>query len=75
MVFTDIVEYNGKHYYIDSCWTSDHGYDTMAFLCDSDGNVLSWEDLYCERYATAAQMEIGHKKAIKNIKEGRFYND
>lgn len=75
MVFTDIVEYNGKHYYVDSRWTIDHGYETMAFLCDSDGNVLSWEDLYCEHYATAASMEIGHKRAIENIKEGRFYND
>ena len=75
MVFTDIVEYNGKHYYVDSRWTIDHGHETMAFLCDSDGNVLNWADLYCEHYATAASMEIGHKRAIKNIKEGRFYND
>ena len=75
MVFTDIVEYNGNYYYVDSRWTCDHGYETMAFHCDGNGNVLCWSDLYCDRYSTAVQMERGHQQAIESIKQGRFYDD
>ena len=75
MVFTDIVEYNGNYYYVDSRWTCDHGYETMAFHCDVDGNVTDWLEVYGRIYATATQMELGHKKAIESIKNRRFYND
>lgn len=75
MVISDIVEYNGNHYYVDSRWTIDHGYETMAFSCDADGNVTDWLEVYGRIYATAEQMKRGHKKTIESIKEGRFYND
>ena len=75
MVFTDIVEYNRKHYYVDSQWTIDHGYETMAFFCVADGNVTDWREVYRRNYATATQMELGHKNTIESIKQGRFYND
>lgn len=75
MAFTDIAEHNGSHYYVDSRWTIDCGYETMAFLCDADGNVTDWRGVYRRNYATATQMELGHKNAIESIKQGRFYND
>ena len=34
---TDVVELDGKFYYIDSCYAFDHGYETMVFPCDSKG--------------------------------------
>ena len=46
MVFTDIVEYNGKHYYVDSRWTIHHGYETIAFL--SPLSPITSEDLSLE---------------------------
>lgn len=67
--FTDVVEVKGNYYYVDSCCTMDHGYETMVFPCDENGDVTNWGDLYCERYNTAAEMEIGHNMTIANLEE------
>lgn len=66
---SDIVKLNGNYYFIDSCYTMDHGYETMVFSCDSEGNVTDWSDLYAKRYATRAEMVLGHKKTIANLSE------
>ena len=66
---TNIVEYKGNYYYIDSCYTLDCGYETMVFPCDEKGNVTDWGDLYCERYSTQAEMEAGHKAIIANLND------
>ena len=75
MVFSNIIKHNGNHYYVDSRWTIDHGYETMAFPCDANGNVTNWRGVYRRNYATATQMELGHKNAIESLKQGRFYTD
>ena len=46
--YKTVVEYNGKHYYFDLCNTSDRGNECMGFLCDSDGNVINWHEVYCK---------------------------
>ena len=66
---SDIVKFNGNYYYVDSCYTLDHGYETMVFACDSNGNVTDWSDLYCERYDTRAEMKLGHVETITNLSE------
>lgn len=38
---TNIVELNGSHYYVDSRYTFDAGYETMVFPCNENGNVTS----------------------------------
>ena len=64
---TDIVEFNGNHYYIDSVDTFDCGYETMIFPCDEKGKVTSWSELYCERYDNATEMEARHKEIVSNL--------
>ena len=63
------IEYNGKYYYVSSCFTLDHGYETMIFHCDDKGNVLDWGDLYAEWYETAEEMNAGHERIITHLDE------
>lgn len=32
MHLSNVVYRNGKYYYVSSCYTFDHGYETMIFL-------------------------------------------
>jgi len=32
---------------IDTCYTFDHGFETMVFKCDKNGNIIDWSDLRC----------------------------
>lgn len=57
-----IVHKDGKYYVVDSCFTFDHGYETMVFTSDEKGNVIDWSDLDCEIYNDVNSMKIGHKK-------------
>lgn len=63
------IEYNGKYYYVSSCFTFDHGYETMIFLCDDKGNVLDWGDLYAEWYETEEEMTAGHERITTHLDE------
>ena len=65
---TDIVELDGKFYYIDSCYTLDHGYETMIFPCDSNGNVTSWNELYVEWYDDESSMITKHGELVNNLR-------
>ena len=64
---SDVVEHKGNYYYIDSCYTLDHGYETMVFACDVNGNIFDWTELYSDWYSTKEEMEIGHKAIIADI--------
>ena len=66
---TDVVELDGKFYYIDSCYTLDHGYETMVFPCDSKGNVTDWGELYAEWYDDQPSMERRHSEIVQNLKD------
>lgn len=65
---SNIVELEGNYYYIDSCYTFDHGYETMIFPCDSNGNVTDWGELYAEWYEDRAAMEARHKEIVADLK-------
>lgn len=53
---------DGSYVWIDSCFTMDHGYETMVFESDSEGNVLDWGECDVEWYDTLEEMQIGHEK-------------
>lgn len=71
--FKNIVEFNGDHYYISSCYTLDHGYETMIFPCDDNGNVTDWSELYAEWYDSETEMEKRHNEIVADLK-GTFDN-
>ena len=64
---SDVVEHKGNYYFVDSCYTLDHGYETMIFPCDKNGNVTNWGDLYCDIYDTESEMVCAHNKIVANI--------
>lgn len=67
---------NGEYVFIDSCYTFDHGYETMAFASDKDGNVTSWMDLYADRYDSVEEMREGHERACENFRNyGNGYGE
>ena len=35
---------------IDTCYTFDHGFETMVFKCDKNGNIIDWSDLDVDMY-------------------------
>ena len=58
---TDVVKTLSKGYVlVDTCYTIDHGYETMVFKCDSKGNVKKWDELDSEWYDTWEEALRGH---------------
>lgn len=37
----------------------------MVFPCDATGEVISWEESYCDRYHTREGAEDGHAEAVR----------
>lgn len=64
---SNVVEHKGNYYYVDSCYTLDHGYETMIFPCDENGNVTNWGELYTEWYENATEMEMRHEAIVADI--------
>ena len=64
---SNVVEHKGNYYFVDSCYTLDHGYETMIFPCDENGNVTNWGELYCEIYDTQSKMEDTHNAIVADI--------
>lgn len=63
---------DGMFYYVDSCYTMDAGYETMAFVCgdrEHDFEVLSWTDRYFRRYPSEEDMIAGHKEICENLEK------
>jgi hypothetical protein len=61
----------------------DHGflsgprfYETMIFeVVEGTRKVLSWRDLYCDRYATAKAAKRGHNETIDLVLRGKALVD
>lgn len=54
--------------WIDTCHTLDHGWETMVFISDENGNVLNWFDLDSDIYATKSQASEGHEEMVEKWK-------
>ena len=50
---------------VDTCFTLDHGWETMVFECNEHGGIKSWMDLDCENYKTKAEAKAGHKAMME----------
>ena len=58
---------SGEIYCVDSCYTLDHGYETMVFRGKKTGEVTDWGDLYAATYDTEEEMESEHLKVCVNL--------
>ena len=58
----------GEYVWIDTCYTFDHGYETMVFKCDENGNVENWKDLDCDRYSSQQAAIEGHDNMVEKWK-------
>ena len=65
---TNIDKVDENYYYVDSCYLSDMGGETLVYPCDKRGKVLDWRRLYSKHYDSETQMEIGHEQVCKNLK-------
>ena len=68
------VEAEGKHYYIDSCDTVDHGLETMVFEVKNlekalkrDGNGVDWGGIYEETYENTDEMVKNHQFLLEYL--------
>ena len=68
-----MVKANNKFYYVDSTYTLDCGYETMAFDCDETGYITDWCGVYTGRYLTKTDMVKGHDRICNNL-EGYISN-
>lgn len=69
MKLTTVVKRTENSYVlVDSCNTIDHGYETMIFECDEEGNVSNWNDIDADWYDTEEEMKIGHQKMCEKWK-------
>ncbi len=50
----------GGYVWVDTCYTLDHGYESMVFKCDKEGNVEDWGNLDMELYDSWGDALIGH---------------
>lgn len=74
-------ENDGKWYAIDSCWTWDHGYETMIFACIlypfpeglTSRDCINFRDLYVEYYANESMMIERHKEIVKLLPQAHLY--
>ena len=64
-----MVKANNKFYYVDSTYTLDCGYETMAFDCDETGEIIDFRGVYTERYGTKTDMIKGHDRICNNLED------
>lgn len=50
--------------WIDTCYILDHGWETMVFASDENGNVSNWMDLDSDIYATKSQASDGYEANV-----------
>ena len=74
----DVVAVGDKCYWVSTVDLGlDHSFgegpplywETMIFQCDESGEVSDWGKLYCDRYSSKADAEIGHAFAVEHCKE------
>jgi len=59
-----VQEPNGNYVWIDTRYTADHGWETMVFKCDAEGNVSDWNELDCDRYSNEEEARAGHQQMV-----------
>ena len=69
-----IVECNNKLYYVDSNYTLDKGYETMAFKYNGDPNNvrhkdIDWLGVHSQWHCSYEDMEKRHNYLIEHLEE------
>lgn len=65
-----VITDEGVHYFLSSCNTHDHGYETMAFLFDEKSNkVADWGGSYCEWHSSHKEMALRHQYLCEHLEE------
>lgn len=69
-VYRDTIKVGntGKYVVVDSRETPDHGYESMAFEADKDGEVLDWGELDVDYYKSWQEMKLGHEEMCERWK-------
>lgn len=63
---------NGKYYYIDTCYTIDHGCETMVFECEKISEKLfkvDWSEKHMKLHNLWSDMEEYHAWIIEHLEE------
>lgn len=58
---TTVRTKGGQYVWVDTCFTMDHGWETMVFPCDEQGNVTDRGDLDMNCYLDAESARAGHE--------------
>ena len=76
----DVVEVSGApRWVVSTVWLGlNHSFEpgpplifeTMVFAAGPDGEVVNWSEEYVNRYATRAEAEAGHRRAVAAYSEG-----
>ena len=64
--YRTIISNGENHFCIDTCYTDDHGNESMVFECDENGKVTNWSDLDCRCYFDDSEMEQVHNEMVQN---------
>lgn len=69
----DVIKTQGGEFvYISTGFTLDHGWETMVFPCDENGEVADWVDIDAKWYDTEGQAYDGHKIMIERWKQKMY---
>ena len=49
---------------VDTQFTMDHGWETMVFVGDCEGNIISYSDYDCNNYDTFEEANAGHEAML-----------
>jgi hypothetical protein len=51
---------NGQYVLVDTCFTLNHGYETIVFPCLPNGKITDWGKLDMDLYPSAVAARFGH---------------
>ena len=66
---TTVKTRTNGYVWVDTCFTLDHGWETMVFSCDENGKVLNWMDLDSELYINENNAAKGHDEMVEKWKD------
>lgn len=62
--YRTLISNGRRHYIIDTCYTLDHGNESMVFACDCNGRNIDYLDLDCYSGFPDGMMEVEHEKMV-----------
>jgi hypothetical protein len=59
----------GEYVLIDTRHTLDHGWESMVFRCDEDGDVFFYDEIDVAWYQSAVEAIVGHYDMVNKWKD------